>query len=199
MAPESLKVGVYSHKTDVWAFGITAIEVVTRALPFSDLPNQGFALDWKRMTENITALVPDLPQRLKSLICSCLNYHPDDRISSEELNKRLQSVELAKVFNNKKSLIRPPVPTKTIRKGENSTYDLIEHSAKDQSSKGNKSRLEYDKISLKEESSHKGSLVKNDSHQKSSYMLILRDSLNSKSDCPLEKTELHVLKNEEED
>ena len=36
MAPECITEGEYSTKSDVWAFGITMIEILTRDLPYPD-------------------------------------------------------------------------------------------------------------------------------------------------------------------
>ena len=34
MAPECIKTNKYSFKSDVWAFGITIIEILTRKIPY---------------------------------------------------------------------------------------------------------------------------------------------------------------------
>ena len=36
MAPECIKNRTYSLKSDVWAFGITIIEILTQSIPFKD-------------------------------------------------------------------------------------------------------------------------------------------------------------------
>ena len=37
MAPECIKFGIYSLKSDVWAFGVTIVEILTHDKPYPDI------------------------------------------------------------------------------------------------------------------------------------------------------------------
>jgi len=75
MAPESLSKGIYSTKTDVWSFGVTAWEIITRETPFEDRDLISTAVE---ISNGLKLKIPETcPAPLASLLSSCWNDEPD--------------------------------------------------------------------------------------------------------------------------
>lgn len=77
-APEALKDGIYSAKSDIWSFGVLVFEIVT----FGSFPYQGLSnkevLDYVGKG-NLLMLPEKCPPELKSFIRWCLSYDPGYR------------------------------------------------------------------------------------------------------------------------
>ena len=86
MAPEMYE-GKYSNKIDIYAFGMTMLEIITKKIPYYEckfLPQI-----WRKISNGEKPLIyQDLTDSdLKKLICSCINPNPDFRPDIEELIK----------------------------------------------------------------------------------------------------------------
>lgn len=88
MAPESLKSGVYSEKTDVWSFGIVLWEIVT----YGEMPFASFKEDQVMLLVR-DGYTPHLPENcdddIKSLMNQCWKKNPKQRIVFKEIVKTL--------------------------------------------------------------------------------------------------------------
>ncbi len=90
MAPESIQQKVYSTKSDVWAFGVTMLEILTRQEPYPHLTGVEVVVgvatgklqpQIPQLGDNISKVHPKLLQ----LIHRCFNPNPDMRPSFEEI------------------------------------------------------------------------------------------------------------------
>jgi len=78
MAPESILHQFYSEKTDVWAFGITMIEILTRTVPYPEEPMLSAAA--KVSSGKLKPTVPTFVSRsVADTLNACFNYDPGDR------------------------------------------------------------------------------------------------------------------------
>jgi serine/threonine protein kinase len=80
----------FTHKSDVWSFGVLCIEVLTRGLPYPDMTTEQFAL--KVIPQKLTPLSqipPGTPQPLASLVASCFDMEPENRPSFQQIYKSL--------------------------------------------------------------------------------------------------------------
>src|SRR5689334_20038542 len=83
MAPECLTQRLYSTKTDVYAFGITAWEVITRLTPYPTLDNVNTILF---VTSGRRLDIPEYcPAELGQLIQQCWDVSPTVRPTMEEI------------------------------------------------------------------------------------------------------------------
>jgi len=84
MAPEQAAADPdVDHRADIYAFGITAYEMLTGHPPFAGLAPR--ALLAARMTQDpptVCSLRPDVPSALDTLIMNCLKREPSDRPQS---------------------------------------------------------------------------------------------------------------------
>ena len=81
MAPEQLQRGAIDQRVDVWAFGVSAYELLTNHKPF---PGEGPAEILAAQMRRSTFIPPvehnpDLPEALEDLVVSCLAKEPGDR------------------------------------------------------------------------------------------------------------------------
>ncbi|MEP6731970.1 MAG: protein kinase [bacterium] len=84
MAPEQAAADPdVDHRADIYAFGITAYEMLSGHPPFADLAPR--ALLTARMTEDppsLSSIVPEVPAALDALVMKCLKREPNDRPQS---------------------------------------------------------------------------------------------------------------------
>jgi len=78
-APESLKFHQFSHKSDVWSFGVLMWEIFTHgAVPYNEIPNNKEVvtevLNGKRLKQP-----PDCPDEIYHIMQSCWTEKPEDR------------------------------------------------------------------------------------------------------------------------
>jgi len=93
MALESLISRQYSFKSDVWSFGVTAWEVLTRSQPWASLSAMEAAFivrDGGRLS------IPDdtsiCPVALKELIQSCWRVNPNERPDFDSIWNQLREM-----------------------------------------------------------------------------------------------------------
>ena len=104
MALESIQNKVFTTKTDVWSFGVTCWEILTKGRhPYADMPNSDlfdFLNDGRRLAE-----VAGVPDELNSLMKSCWSKDPNDRPTFVELVQSLSTV-VTHSYGNYTSSIR---------------------------------------------------------------------------------------------
>lgn len=84
MAPEECQLGTPSAKSDVFALGVTAFELLTGKLPF----NPSRKVPYPQLTRKPTSMRryrKDVPEALEALITRCLSLNPDERPALTEL------------------------------------------------------------------------------------------------------------------
>ena len=82
MAPEQLLRQPYDHRVDLFAFGVTAYELLTGEKPFAgDTPDQILQkqLDRSQGFATPRTLNPDIPAGLERVILKCLDRDPEKR------------------------------------------------------------------------------------------------------------------------
>ncbi|KAL6076205.1 ptk6 protein tyrosine kinase [Balamuthia mandrillaris] len=98
MAPESLRHGIYSQKSDVWSYGVLLWEMTNEGKePFADLnPVQcSIAI----CTEGLRLEVPsEAPQIIQDLMHRCFEEDPEERPSFKQIFKELTSCIKEKKF-----------------------------------------------------------------------------------------------------
>jgi len=83
----------YSEKSDVWSFGVTCWEILTRKEPYPDMDMIQASI--AVVTEELKpTLPPSTPQALARIILPCYNYEPDQRPSFGTLVEQLDNLKL---------------------------------------------------------------------------------------------------------
>jgi serine/threonine-protein kinase len=81
MAPELIRTNRFSERTDVYAFGVSLYEVVTRQRPFrtSDDPFEALATALNTEIPRPSTLCPSVSQRLEAVIMRAIDPNPQRR------------------------------------------------------------------------------------------------------------------------
>ncbi len=82
MAPEQLRGREVDHRADLFAFGVTAYELLTFKKPFSgETPKELLLSQFERQQELIVPrdLNADIPPALERIVLKCIARDPDDR------------------------------------------------------------------------------------------------------------------------
>jgi len=82
MAPEQLRREAFDHRADIFAYGVTAYEVLTGQKPFAgDSPQEILRLQLDRTSGFATPreVNPDIPPAVEKSILKCLEPDPDKR------------------------------------------------------------------------------------------------------------------------
>jgi len=91
MSVEALEKKKYSEKSDVWSFGITCIEILTKEDPYPGIPalqaSSQVLLGKLRPT-----ISENIHPKLKKILPSCWNNKPENRPTFKELLNQLQSL-----------------------------------------------------------------------------------------------------------
>lgn len=92
MAPESIRFGQYSEKSDVWSFGVTIWELWTGEEPYADLSPYDVAVAVVDKSTLADQLPDDMPEQLKTLLRSCWEYEPKDRPTFQQIIGELTQI-----------------------------------------------------------------------------------------------------------
>ncbi len=98
MAPEQFTGGKQDARTDLYAFGCVAFELVTGTPPFTGRPMAVFDAQVNRVPPRASAASPDVhvPRALDDLIAACLEKDPDRRPpSARAVTEALRQVVVA--------------------------------------------------------------------------------------------------------
>lgn len=82
MAPEQLQRHPVDHRADIWAYGVTAYELLTNRKPFNG--EKGKEILEEQLNRDALFLYPrsvnpDLPANLERIVLKCLEHDPDNR------------------------------------------------------------------------------------------------------------------------
>ncbi|VDM47924.1 unnamed protein product [Toxocara canis] len=106
LAPETLKSGRYSTKTDVWSFGVTMWEIFSHgAHPYDDID------DNKEIRRGVLEQrlklpdPPEMPAAIVNTMRGCLMFDPEQRTPFHELARILEAEKNARIHTNKFSSI----------------------------------------------------------------------------------------------
>jgi len=89
-AYETLASRTFTHKSDVWSFGVLCIEVLTRDVPYPNMSTEEFAL--RVIPDKLTPVsqIPkDTPESLANLVKRCFDFAPEKRPSFQEIYNAL--------------------------------------------------------------------------------------------------------------
>ena len=99
MSPEALTMGIFSIKSDVWAFGITLWEIVTLgSTPYIGM-SASEVINYIRQG-NICSQPVHCNDHLYDLMKSCWAYKADDRFTFTQIKYHLMKMLLAIQENN---------------------------------------------------------------------------------------------------
>lgn len=90
MAPENIKEGKYSEKSDIYSLGMIIWEIVSRCtIPFKDLDQNQVLY---KLSNNCKEKIPsNIPVVIKEIINSCWHIEPEQRISLQEISNLLDN------------------------------------------------------------------------------------------------------------
>jgi len=99
MSPESLSERKYSVYSDVWSFGVTAWEMMTRQEPFADLDPTQAAIRIAR--DNLTLSQPqNCPNEVWYIIIQCWSSVKEDRPTFPVLFKQFSNLAMEKAVGS---------------------------------------------------------------------------------------------------
>ncbi|XP_014844784.1 PREDICTED: non-receptor tyrosine-protein kinase TNK1 [Poecilia mexicana] len=121
-APESLRIGSFSHASDVWMFGVTMWEMFTYCdEPWFGLSGRQILLRVEQEGERLEK-PPDCPQELYVVMRKCWAVNPADRPSFADLIKMLAEVKPAQ-FQATREFSEP----RKLSLAPNDTVTVIDH------------------------------------------------------------------------
>lgn len=92
MAPESLLKSEYSTKSDVYAFGVTILEIITRQRPFHQYSNEELAEKVSLGQLDVASHVPEeISPDIRMLIIACCNKFSAMRPNFNEIVGTLEN------------------------------------------------------------------------------------------------------------
>lgn len=86
MARETFLSKTFTHKSDVWSYGVFCIEVLTRDQPYPKMTTEEFA--FRVLPEKLTPIdqIPsDTPDAIADIVKKCFCEEPEDRPDFQEI------------------------------------------------------------------------------------------------------------------
>ena len=77
---------MFTHKSDVWSFGVLCIEVLTRNVPYPNMSTEEFAL--RVIPDKLTPVnqIPkETPTALADVVKRCFDFDPEKRPTFQEI------------------------------------------------------------------------------------------------------------------
>lgn len=97
LAPESIMKGKFSEKSDVFAYGITLIELYTEQRAYDDVEGESTSLMMMIATQGLRpTLSQQCPNEFKLLIEECVHQDPEQRPTFTQILEKLSEVRLKK-------------------------------------------------------------------------------------------------------
>ncbi|KAM8904120.1 mitogen-activated protein kinase kinase kinase 10 [Spinachia spinachia] len=97
MAPEVIKVSLFSKSSDVWSFGVLLWELLTGEVPYREI--DALAVAYGVAMNKLTLPVPSTcPEPFAQLLGECWSPNPRSRPSFTNILKRLQAIEQSAMF-----------------------------------------------------------------------------------------------------
>lgn len=96
----------YSVQSDVYAFGIVLVELLSGQLPYSHINNKDqilFMVGSRRLRPDLNKLRVDTPKALKQLTEDCVKFSRNERPTSSQILNSLESLlrDLPKITRSK--------------------------------------------------------------------------------------------------
>jgi serine/threonine protein kinase len=96
MAPESIRQMLFSPKSDIWAFGVTLMEIWSNGCdPYPEMTPKEVAMTILTEDSFNPAIPEEIPNQLKPLVRRCLSNEPEQRPSAEGIVEFLTRVRNA--------------------------------------------------------------------------------------------------------
>lgn len=97
MAPEVIKVSLFSKSSDVWSFGVLLWELLTGEVPYREI--DALAVAYGVAVNKLTLPIPSTcPEPFVQLLGECWCPNPHGRPSFGSILKRLQAIEQSAMF-----------------------------------------------------------------------------------------------------
>lgn len=105
MAPEMIQHRLYTHKVDVYSFGIVLWELITGSLPFQNMTavQAAFAV----VNKGVRPIIPqDCPPALAEIISRCWDANPDARPGFSQIVRMLEEAQAEIMFTVSRARFR---------------------------------------------------------------------------------------------
>ncbi|KAM9480896.1 mitogen-activated protein kinase kinase kinase 10 isoform 2-T2 [Clarias gariepinus] len=97
MAPEVIKVSLFSKSSDVWSFGVLLWELLTGEVPYREI--DALAVAYGVAMNKLTLPIPSTcPEAFAQLLGECWSPNPHSRPSFSNILKRLLAIEQSSMF-----------------------------------------------------------------------------------------------------
>ena len=88
MAPELIRGDKCSQKVDTWSFGIILWELLTRQVPYDNIPSQ--QVMWEVGNHRLSTRIPSsCPAAIGAILAACLEFNPQERPSFDKILKMI--------------------------------------------------------------------------------------------------------------
>ncbi|XP_077467942.1 mitogen-activated protein kinase kinase kinase 10 [Stigmatopora argus] len=97
MAPEVIKLSLFSKSSDVWSFGVLLWELLTGEVPYREI--DALAVAYGVAVNKLTLPVPSTcPEPFAQLLAECWSPNPHSRPSFTSIHQRLLAIEHSAMF-----------------------------------------------------------------------------------------------------